>query len=136
MDIDMIYNNIDIYLYDKFLFYCFFRLTFIYMIYYNIDIHQCDKYNGERMDKHELQQILKALSDETRLKIFSMLKDKELCGYLILDKLQITQPTLSYHMKILCDCGLVEYKKDWKWMYYTQNKTKIKDLTYILENMI
>ena len=33
--------------------------------------------------------------------------------------LHITQPTLSHHMKLLCDCGLVDYRKDGKWMHYS-----------------
>ncbi|MBQ3572173.1 MAG: winged helix-turn-helix transcriptional regulator [Clostridia bacterium] len=81
------------------------------------------------MDTKELILIMKALSDETRLKIFNMLKDKKLCGYHILDKVKVTQPTLSYHMKILCDCGLVVAQKDWKWIYYSQNVETLKAFT-------
>ena len=103
------------------------------MICYTIDN---DKYEGIYMDNKELSNILKALGDETRLQIFIMLKDKKLCGYHILDKLNVTQPTLSHHMKILCDVGLVIAEKDWKWIYYSQNKTKIKEIQFIIDNII
>lgn len=87
------------------------------------------------MENSEIILIMKALGDETRLKIFKMLAEKELCGYLILNKLEITQPTLSHHMRILCEAGLVKAEKDWKWTYYSQNKTKVKELVYALENL-
>lgn len=55
---------------------------------------------------------LKALSDPTRLKIVEMLGGGKLCACKILDNFSMTQPTLSYHMKILADCGLVDVEKD------------------------
>lgn len=87
------------------------------------------------METKEVNLIFKALSDPTRLLIFSMLKDKTLCGYHILNKLQISQPTLSHHMKILCKCGLVKAEKDWKWIYYSQNKVKLKEVELFIANL-
>lgn len=66
--------------------------------------------------------ILKALADETRLKIFNMLSGGELCACKILEYFEITQPTLSYHMKVLCDSGLVEGRRDGVWMRYSLNR--------------
>ena len=51
--------------------------------------------------------ICKALSDPNRLKIVQMLSDGEKCGCKLLEAFEITQPTLSHHMKILEECGLV-----------------------------
>lgn len=59
-----------------------------------------------------MQHFIKALSDETRLEIFTMLSQDELCACKILEKFQITQPTVSYHMKILCESGLVFGRND------------------------
>lgn len=67
-------------------------------------------------------QIMKALSDETRIEIVDMLCDGELCACKILDNFHITQPTLSYHMKILTECGLVVGRKDGLWMRYSLKK--------------
>lgn len=64
---------------------------------------------------------MKALSDETRVKIFYMISQGELCACKILEEFNITQPTLSYHMKILCESGLIESRKDGIWMKYTIN---------------
>ncbi|MEI6578168.1 MAG: metalloregulator ArsR/SmtB family transcription factor [Eubacteriales bacterium] len=66
--------------------------------------------------------IFKALADETRLSIVKLLINGELCGCKILENFKITQPTLSYHMKALCDSGLVEGRRDGAWMRYSLNK--------------
>ena len=87
------------------------------------------------MKNEKLVLIMKALSDPTRLKIFKMIEDKPLCAYHILDKLEITQPTLSYHMHILCKSGIVKCEKDWKWAYYSQNKGLFKEFLLALENL-
>ena len=85
------------------------------------------KYNYE---KYAL--IFKALSDETRLKIVSMLSDEELCACRILEAFNITQPTLSYHMKMLVDTGLVNAVKDGSWVKYSINeKAKEELLTFL-----
>lgn len=65
--------------------------------------------------------LFKALSDETRLKIIDMLSCGELCACDILKNVHITQPTLSYHMKILTACGLVQGNRIGAWMHYTLN---------------
>ena len=62
-------------------------------------------------------EMLKALGENTRFRIFEMLRNGTLCGCKILEQLNITQPTLSHHMKVLCDCGLVKAEKDWKWTH-------------------
>ena len=51
--------------------------------------------------------------------IVDMLSCGELCACVILEKFRITQPTLSHHMKNLCDCGLVRGRKEGKWVYYS-----------------
>lgn len=66
----------------------------------------------------------KALSDETRLKIIDMLSCGELCACEILEAVSISQSTLSYHMKILVESGLVNGRRDGAWMRYTLNSEK------------
>jgi len=63
--------------------------------------------------------LIKALADENRLAILEMLQNEEKCACFILEELNISQPTLSHHMKILCDSGLVDSCKDGKWMHYS-----------------
>lgn len=63
--------------------------------------------------------LVKALADENRLAILELLQSGEKCGCVLLEELHITQPTLSHHMKILCDAGIVDSCKDGKWMHYS-----------------
>ena len=79
------------------------------------------------MEREECREILKALADDTRMQIFEMLRGGTLCACKILEKLDITQPTLSHHMDILCKCGVVKAKKDWKWTHYTLVCSKMKE---------
>lgn len=76
----------------------------------------------------EYASIFKALGDETRLKIIEILSCGELCACDILESFQITQPTLSYHMKILTECGLVKSKKEGSWMKYRNNNELILEV--------
>ena len=64
-------------------------------------------------------EMFKAFCDENRIKIMKLLQGGEKCACVLLDDLHITQPTLSHHMKILCDSGVVVGRKDGKWMHYS-----------------
>ncbi len=63
--------------------------------------------------------IFKALCDENRIKILQLLQSGEKCACVLLDDLHITQPTLSHHMKILCDSEIVMGRKEGKWTHYS-----------------
>ena len=67
----------------------------------------------------QITMIFKALCDENRVQIFRLLQNGEKCACKLLEAMQCTQPTLSHHMKILCDSGLVNGRKEGKWMYYS-----------------
>ena len=71
--------------------------------------------------------IFKALSDENRIRILKMLHSGEKCACKLLEEMHITQPTLSHHMKILCDCGLVNVRKDGKWNHYSLNCDTLRE---------
>ena len=70
-------------------------------------------------DYHREALLFKALGDENRLHILTLLTNGELCACKLLAALSITQPTLSHHMKILCDAGLVTPRREGKWTHYT-----------------
>ena len=63
--------------------------------------------------------MFKALGDENRMKILGLLRGGERCACVLLDDLHVTQPTLSHHMKILCDAEIVVGRKEGKWTYYS-----------------
>ena len=74
------------------------------------------------------EELFKALASTHRLSIVAMLSRGERCACEILEKFAITQPTLSHHMRILCNCGLVLARKDGKWTYYSLNQSIVHDL--------
>lgn len=69
--------------------------------------------------------LYKALSDENRIKIIELLRSGEKCACKLLEEIKVTQPTLSHHMKILCDAGVVSARKDGKWTHYSLSKDGI-----------
>jgi ArsR family transcriptional regulator len=83
----------------------------------------------------EYSLFFKALSDPNRLMILDMLSCGELCACVILEKFNITQPTLSHHMKILSDCGFVSGRKDGKWTYYSLNDVIIQNFKSFLDEV-
>jgi len=78
---------------------------------------------------------LKALGDETRLLIFKSLLKGELCACKLLELVNCNQSTLSHHMKLLVESGLVTARKDWKWTHYSVNLENLNLLlSYLKEN--
>ena len=75
-----------------------------------------------------LTDIFKVLSDENRLKIVRALATESLCACQLLEGLGISQPTLSHHMKILTDAGLVQPRKQKTQVYYDLNKDQVSCL--------
>ena len=70
------------------------------------------------MDAQKTALLFKAFCDENRQQILELLRGGEKCACRLLEELSISQPTLSHHMKILCDSGIVLGRKEGKWMHY------------------
>ena len=62
--------------------------------------------------------VMKALSDPNRVKIIKALQQKKMCVCELQAALNLAQPTVSKHLKILEEAGLVDYKKDGLWVNY------------------
>ena len=88
------------------------------------------------MNYEENAKIIKSLSDPSRLKIIDILSCGEKCACDILDHFDFTQPTLSHHMKVLIDSGLVEVRKEGLWSYYCLNVNNCNKLSLFLMNLI
>ncbi|MGN0479092.1 MAG: ArsR/SmtB family transcription factor [Hominenteromicrobium sp.] len=71
------------------------------------------------MDERKTALIFKAFCDENRIRILKLLRTGEKCACKLLEEIQVTQPTLSHHMKILCDSGIVVGRKEGKWTHYS-----------------
>jgi len=69
----------------------------------------------------KIAEFYKALGDEVRLKILQMLSEQEMCVCEIIDRLDMSQPAVSHHLKILRQAGLVKDSRDGKWIYYSLN---------------
>ena len=87
------------------------------------------------MTDSQIAEFCKALSDENRVKIIKMLTGGELCACKILEAFNITQPTLSHHMKLLTDCGLVSARKEGKWSYYAINCEKFSEFKTVISDI-
>ena len=87
------------------------------------------------MNRIDYALIFKALGDATRLQIVQMLSDGEMCACRLLEKFEITQPTLSHHMKILCECGIVIVRKEGKWSHYSLSYDKLSDIQQFIVNL-
>jgi ArsR family transcriptional regulator len=80
--------------------------------------------------------VMKALSDPGRVKIIKMLQRKMMCVCEIKEALQISQPSVSKHMKILEAAGLVDHKKDGLWVdYYLADGSRSPYVASILGNL-
>jgi len=79
------------------------------------------------MNNEQFTLINKALSDPNRLQIIQMITQEERCACKLLAFFDITQPTLSHHMRILSDCDLVHIRKDGKWSHYSMNLKTLSD---------
>lgn len=81
----------------------------------------------------ENAKIFKAFCDETRLKVLSLLQSGEKCACELLEQVDVVQPTLSHHMKLLVESGVVSARKDGKWTYYSIDKRGSEDAKKLLE---
>ena len=87
----------------------------------------------EKQQYAEKAEIFKVLSDSNRLQIIDMLSCGEMCVCKILEKFDITQPTLSHHLKVLSDSGIVTSRKEANWIHYKLNNKKMKEINEFLQ---
>lgn len=78
----------------------------------------------------EQARVFKAFCDEKRLRILELLRDGEKCACILIEQLDMAQSSLSYHMKILCESGIVDSRQDGKWTHY---KISEKGSSFALE---
>ena len=94
---------------------------------------------------------LRALANERRLQILEWLKDPQehfppqvdgdlvkdgVCGLLLARKLRVSQPTLSEHMRVLSQAGLVQGKRIKQWTFYKRDEKRIRELKRALTTQI
>jgi ArsR family transcriptional regulator len=79
--------------------------------------------------------LFHALSDETRLEILQRLKEGEQCVCDLTDALKSAQSRLSFHLKVLKDAGLIEDRREGRWMYYTLNEQAFDEVVDLVTNL-
>lgn len=88
---------------------------------------------GEEAD--EMAPVLAALADPVRLRIISMLAAAPggaACGCDLEEPLGLSQPTVSHHLKILREAGLVEGRREGRWIYYSVVPERLEEITRAL----
>ncbi|MDR0549859.1 MAG: metalloregulator ArsR/SmtB family transcription factor [Deltaproteobacteria bacterium] len=86
-------------------------------------------------ENQNIAKIFKALGDETRLAVLKLLQSGEKCACVLLDRVFVGQSTLSHHMKILVESGLVTARKNGKWTYYAINPIEGEKACQILRDL-
>jgi ArsR family transcriptional regulator len=81
--------------------------------------------------------LLKALADPTRLRILSLLSrhEGEVCVFEIVESFTLEQPTISHHLRILRDAGLVDCRKKGLWAYYYVRRDALSRAQSVIENL-
>lgn len=85
------------------------------------------------MDEKKTVMVFKAFCDENRIRIIKLLRSGEKCACKLLEEINVTQPTLSHHMKILCDAEIVVGRKEGKWTHYSLSKKGIEQARQYLQ---
>lgn len=91
----------------------------------------CDTNNQSFSSIQDLSQLLKLVSDHSRLRILCVLKNNELCVCDIIQNIHLSQSLISHHLSDLKNAGLVVDRKEGKWAYYSLTK-KGKRITNLL----
>lgn len=84
----------------------------------------------------EIISILKALSDPTRFKIFFLLSRNSLCVNALVNLLQISQPAVSQHLRVLRQANLVRAERKGYWMHYSVNQRRVKAFLNELKTLL
>lgn len=77
--------------------------------------------------------VFKALCDAKRLAILAQLRSGEKCACVLQEPLDLTQSGLSYHMKILCDSGIVIGRQEGKWTHYRLSAAGVEHAVSLLQ---
>jgi ArsR family transcriptional regulator len=92
---------------------------------YREDLIQLAREKADVNQSRKQSRFFKALSDEKRIMILKLLAVREMCVCELMIALEVTQPNLSHHLKILENQGFVNRRKDGKWAYYSLTDSRV-----------
>jgi len=90
---------------------------------------------AEALSTKKAAALFHALSDETRLQLLDRLKDGERCVCELTDAMKTGQSRLSFHLKVLKDAGLVEDRREGRWMYYSLSAKAFDELEGLVDRL-
>jgi ArsR family transcriptional regulator, arsenate/arsenite/antimonite-responsive transcriptional repressor len=99
-------------------------------------IYACPVSLAAALEVRPLVQLMKALGDETRLRIAALLAHGELCVCHVQEALELSQPHVSRHFGILRSAGVVEARRQGNWIYYRLAEQKDPDRRRLLESVV
>lgn len=79
--------------------------------------------------------VFKAFCDEKRLRVLDILKSGEKCACVLMEAVDMPQSTLSYHMKVLCESGVVKARQDGKWTHYRISARGTREAMELLQEI-
>lgn len=88
------------------------------------------------MDYEQKAKVFKSLADKNRVKIVDILSNGEQCACDLLKEFEFSQPTLSHHMKVLIEAGIVNARKSGKWQHYSLNENFINSFDYNIKSIL
>lgn len=89
-----------------------------------------------RPEAEQLAALLKAIADPTRIQLISYINassNAEACVCNLTEPLALTQPTVSHHLKVLTDAGLIEREKRGTWVWFSVNQDRWQQISKLLE---
>lgn len=89
----------------------------------------------QRASREQAVQLFQALSDPTRLRILELLRHGERCVCDLTEAAEAAQSRLSFHLKVLKDAGLLEDRREGRWVYYTIRPEALATLTGLVEEL-
>lgn len=88
------------------------------------------------MELADKAKIFKAFCDEKRLQIIYLLQNGEKCTCKLVEEMQMPQSSLSYHMRILCDAGIVIGREEGKWTHYRICREQAETAVSLLKEIL
>ena len=86
-------------------------------------------------DAERLARIFRALADPARVRLLSLLAarpEQESCVNDLLAQVELAQPTVSHHLKVLFEVGLVERERRGSWVYYRLHRGSLREISRML----
>ena len=88
------------------------------------------------LNNKKIVKMLKAIADENRLKMINLLSCENMCSCHFVNVLEISQPNVSHHLKILKEAGLVKTSKRGRWIDYSLNEENIDLIKNEINNIL